>query len=242
MLIDSAEFKESTGHENPGQMPYESEVFVARSVSLGAFQLSPSLINEIADFVPVPIGSDTSIPDALKDKIQVMDGSFFIGSNSANPEIGDMRVRFSAANPTDISVIAVQYGTSFKPYIAKAGGRIELLQPGTHTAEEMIQQAQESNKMLTLILRIVGFIIMLIGFNAVFKVLSVLADVIPFLGNVVGFGTGVVAFMLSVTLTLITMAIAWLFYRPLLGIGLLVIAGVLIVVLKLKLGKVKTTA
>jgi hypothetical protein len=58
------------------------------------------------------------------------------------------------------------------------------------------------------------------------KPLSVFADVIPLLGSVVGAGAGVIAFLLAAAGSLITISIAWIFYRPLLGIGLLALAGV----------------
>ena len=60
--------------------------------------------------------------------------------------------------------------------------------------------------------------------------------------NVVEFGTGIVAFVLALTVWLLTVAIAWLFYRPVLGIGLIMLAVALIVVLKMKLGKAKIAA
>ncbi len=74
---------------------------------------------------------------------------------------------------------------------------------------------------------------MMIGFNMVFKVASVLADVIPVLGGVVGAGTGIIAFLLAACLSLVTIAIAWVFYRPVLGVTLLVLAiGLIVLVIK----------
>jgi hypothetical protein len=49
----------------------------------------------------------------------------------------------------------------------------------------------------------------------------VLADVIPPLGAVVGFGTGALAAVLTVLVAPVIIAIAWLFYRPLVGIAIL---------------------
>ena len=88
----------------------------------------------------------------------------------------------------------------------------------------MIQQAQESNRILTWILRLVGFLLMLAGLNMIFKLLSVVADVLPILGDIVGAGMGIISFLLAAVLSLITIAIAWIFYRPLLGIVLVVVA------------------
>jgi len=57
----------------------------------------------------------------------------------------------------------------------------------------------------------------------IFKPLSVVADVVPFIGSIVGMGTGIVAFALSAPLSLVTIAVAWIFYRPILGVALLVV-------------------
>jgi hypothetical protein len=167
---------------------------------------------------------------------------FYIGADPASPQIGDTRIHFMVAKPTEVSVIAKQAGHTFEPYGTKAGGTIELLQTGVHTAEEMIQSAQESNKMLTWLLRLLGFILMLVGLNMILKPLSVIADVLPILGTIVGAGTGIIAFLLAAVLSLLTIAIAWIVYRPLLGIILLVVAVGLVLAVRGKLKSAGTAA
>jgi hypothetical protein len=53
----------------------------------------------------------------------------------------------------------------------------------------------------------------------------VLADVIPFVGSLVGAGTGLASFLLAAMGSFVTIAIAWVFYRPVLGIALLLVAA-----------------
>ena len=152
-------------------------------------------------------------------------------------------MKFKIVKPVKVSVIAKQSGNSFEPYHTKSGGgSIELLQSGVHSADAMIKQAQESNKMMAWILRLVGFILMLVGLNMMFKLLSVLADVLPILGDIVGVGTGIISFLIAGTLSLLTIAIAWIFYRPLLGILLIVAAGGLTAAVIWKLKGAKATA
>lgn len=142
-----------------------------------------------------------------------------------SPQVGDMRITFKVARPAEVSVIAKQVGNTFEPYAAKTGGTVELLQTGVHTADAMIQKAQADNKMITWILRFAGFILMFLGLTLIFKPLSVIADVLPILGTIVGAGTGIISFLLAGILSLVTIAIAWIVYRPLLGI-LLIAASV----------------
>ncbi|MCI5225462.1 MAG: hypothetical protein D3918_02100, partial [Candidatus Electrothrix sp. AX2] len=137
-----------------------------------------------------------------------------------------------------------QEGSKLRPYHARAGGDIELLQIGEHSAEAMFQKAQTDNKILTWILRAAGFLLMMIGLSMIFKVFSVLADVLPFLGNIVEAGTGFIAFLLAAVLSLITIAIAWIVFRPLLGIILLAVAVGLTVLIstKVRASKAKKTS
>jgi len=167
-----------------------------------------------------------------------------LGQEPASPQIGDTRITFQSVNPTDVSLIAKQVNNSFEPYQTKAGGTIELLDIGTYSASEMFESAQASNRMLTWILRFVGIFLMFMGLNLILKPLSVIADVLPILGDIVGAGTGLISFLVAFVLSLTTISIAWIVYRPLLGIVLIVISALVAYSIKTKLSKakVKSTA
>lgn len=240
-LIHSEHFKQPDGHQNPAAMPFTPIEQIADHVSLDAFTLSPALIDKITPFEPLRIGPDTPLPEALKEAAHVYNAGFYIGTNMTHPQVGDARVNFEAVHPTDVSIIGKQSGTTFAPYDTKTGKSILLLQTGTHTADAMIEAAQASNKMMTWLLRLAGFLCMLLALNMIFKPLSVIADVLPIAGRIVGAGTGIVAVLVAAPLSLITISIAWIVYRPLLGIILLIVASGLAVALKGKLTSAKTT-
>ena len=61
------------------------------------------------------------------------------------------------------------------------------------------------------------------GFNFILGPLSVLADVIPLIGNIVGGVTFVVSLVMATGLSSLVAAIAWVFFRPMVGIPLLVV-------------------
>ena len=99
----------------------------------------------------------------------------------------------------------------------------------------MFQSAEDANTMWTWILRFVGWFIMYIGLKMIFKPLSVLGDVLPILGDFIGMGTGIIAFLISAAVALTVIAIAWVFYRPVLGIILLAAAiGLIVLLIKKK--------
>jgi len=240
-LNNSSNFKQAADHKNPPAMPYSEEKQIAPVVTLGAFDLSSSLVRKIDREQVYALGADTRIPESLQGKVKVVNASFYVGADPANPQIGDTRITFKVTPPTEVSVIAQQKGNSFGPYLATAGGTIELLQTGIHNAPEMIQKAQSDNTMMTWILRLVGFVLMMVGLNLIMKPLSVLASVVPFLGKLVEMGTGLIAFLLAASFSLVTIAIAWIYYRPLLG-GLLIAGAIgLIIVIKGKLDNKKAT-
>jgi hypothetical protein len=237
--ISSRDFKLAEGHQNPQTMPYQSEEQTAHTVRLGAFHLSPALVRRISTFKPLPLESSFPLPEALQGRA-VQDGSgLYIGNAPNAPQVGDLRIRFEAVYPVNVSIIAQQSRDSLTSYRSKVGGTIELLQVGQQSPDDMFQQAEEENKMLTWLLRFMGFGMMFFGLSMIFQVLSVTAAVLPFLGKIVATGTGLVSFLLASFLSLLTIALAWLFYRPLLGIALLVGAGLLLFALTGKLWSAK---
>jgi len=166
--------------------------------------------------------------------------TLFVGENQGQPQVGDLKIRFRYVAPQNVSVIAAQSMNGFEPYKTSRGGTILEIKTGLLSAEEMFAQAQASNRMITWLIRLGGFVLMGIGFGMLFRPLSVMGDVVPFIGNIIGAGTGFVGFLLAAILSLITIAIAWFVYRPVLGIGLLVFAGFLVYWLKTRVSRKKT--
>ena len=62
---------------------------------------------------------------------------------------------------------------------------------------------------------------MLIGFALLFSPLIALGDVIPFVGSLLGAGAVVVAIFLTAIAAPLVIASAWLWYRPLVALGVM---------------------
>ena len=231
--IDSSGFKEQ-GHDNPGVMEFESQKMQAANVTFGAFRLNESQIDHIgsAKQYAFPTGFVCKV-----ERVKVQGGTIYVPNaetrnNALNTRdvasqtrIGDMRVTFRVVYPHDVSLIAKQHGDTFVAYTAKNGKKLSYLEDGVKDAAEMFQTARTNNAIMTWLVRIGGFLMMFIGLSMVFKPLSVLADVLPILGDIVEMGMGLVAGLIAFICSLVTIAIAWLFYRPVLGIILLAVAG-----------------
>lgn len=234
--VDSSKFKVQEGHQNPGSMPYKKETFQAKDVKAGGFELPSSLVSSIGGAKTMALAGDAleKLPAELREKSQIQGNTIYVGEDPATPRIGDMKIEYSIVEPGTVSIVSQQSGNTLKPFPAGKGETIHRLQRGTHTADAMFTQAKAQAKNRTWIVRVVGFLLMTIGLALVFKPLSVLADVVPFIGDLVGAGMTLVAGCIALGLSLITISIAWLFYRPLIGVPLLVVGVAAIVFLLIK--------
>ena len=234
--IDSSDFKEQ-GHDNPGVIEFSGEEQLAANVTFGAFRLSEKQIGKIGSSraFAFPTNFTCALP-----RVQVKGNTIYVPNaetrnNALNnrdvatqTRIGDMRVTFSVIYPHDVSIIAKQKGDSFIDYTTKNGKKLNYLEDGIEDAAAMFETARTNNAIMTWLIRIGGFLMMFFGLSMVFKPLSVLADVLPLLGDLVEMGMGFVAGVIALICSIITIAVAWRFFRPVLAIILLVIAGALL--------------
>ena len=158
----------------------------------------------------------------------------YYGRVPGSPEVGDVRVTFEKVVPAKVTVMAVVDGDSFKPFKAKNGKRFQTLVMGKKSGDEIIEAEKEANNMWTWALRIIGILMVIGGLKGIFGFIETILKVVPFIAGIFGWGVGLVCTIVGVAWSLIVIAIAWLFYRPLLGITLLVLAGFLVWVFAFK--------
>ena len=161
---------------------------------------------------------------------------------AAPAQIGDLRVKFTIIRPHKISIAAAQKGDTFTSYVASNDETIFLMSDGEKSAKQMFTSAEKGNSIMTWVLRIIGFLLMKAGFSSILRPLSVLGDVVPFIGNIIGAGIGIISTLVAFPLSLLVIAIAWLFYRPVVSIALLVAIGAGIFFLFKKIKEKKAAA
>jgi len=83
--------------------------------------------------------------------------------------------------------------------------------------------------MIKIICRVGGIILVIIGLLAIISPIQKVASYVPILGSIFNGVTSFIAILLGLAISIIDIAIAWIAYRPVLGIGLLVAAAVLII-------------
>lgn len=226
--IDSSGFQEQSNHQNPASMPIATEDFFPEQVGLGDFVLTDALLSQAEKFEKFPIKSENIAATSELErigKVSVVAGSYYVGADPQKPTVGDLRVAFEIVPLGDVSVLARQVGETFEPFSVRDIGSIETLYLGNVSAKEMFAGERAANSTLTWILRGVGFVLMFVGLLAVSAPLPVIASVLPLAGDLIGAGVALVMFLIALALTIGTIAITWIVIRPLLGIGLLILAG-----------------
>ena len=240
-LIDSASFAHPEGHDNPADFLFGEKEVMADEVFVGAFRIPPNRARYIGSPIDLPaeLHPAAGLPTNI---VKTAHGWYLPGARNGtaqDPQIGDERVVFRHVPPCDVSFIAQQIGSTIATYPTKTKA-LFIHENGIHSSAEMFSNQRKANSMLTWLLRLLGFILISGGVKMILAPLVVLASVLPFLGRIVGFGTGFVAFLVGLIVSLLTIAISWLAYRPLIGIPLLVAVVALIVFLVRKVKAAKT--
>ncbi len=223
--IDSSKFKKP-GYNNPA-MRFSSDSWQARLVKLGAFRLSSSLISQITSGEKISLDQATfnKLPANVRTGSVLNDGGIYAGKNPSDPQVGDLRISFSLVKPQEVSVLSKQQNNTFEAFRTSQDTEINRVMAGNRSIENMIAEMQKENVMKTWLIRLGGFLMMFIGLGMIFKPISTFGDVVPVVGSILSMGTGVIAFVIALVCSLITIAIAWIVYRPILGIILLLIGG-----------------
>lgn len=225
---DSSTFQQPAGHQNPVP-PIKDARFGAETASFGAFTLDRAVLDQVSAETPLAVTAEqaAAAATALSRPVSVKEGGFYVGANPAAPQAGDMRVTYLVAPQRSVlSIIGAQTSDTLRPYPTKAGGSILMVHAGPVSADQMFAQARAANQTMSWILRGVGLAVLIAAFGMVLGPLGVLADVVPLFGAIVRMGTGFIAGAAGVIVSAVVIAAAWIVYRPLLGVGLLAIAGV----------------
>ncbi|NXW71515.1 TMM43 protein, partial [Hirundo rustica] len=173
---------------------------------------------------------------------------FYAGLSGDDPHLGSaaevslqMFLYFASSLPNSltskyfslsskVTVIARQRGDQLVPYHTKSGDVLEILYPGYLSVEEVFQKEQESNTVKTWALRAAGWLSMFVGISLMTRIFYTLVDWFPVVRDLVNVGLKAFALCVASSLTLLTISVGWLFYRPLWALLLALLSIVPIVV------------
>lgn len=240
-LIDSDEFEKRKKHNNPKVIPFNEYNIKSRKVNIGVYQLSPTLITGVNHYEAYENIKLDSLKYENAKLIYDKNNSptIYLGDGDINkPKIGDIIVSFDIVpvNKT-YSIIAQQQKESFCPFKTASGTTIEIISKGIHSSEEMFGAEHSSNNIMTWLYRFASLLMLYFGIKNIFNPLVVLAEIIPFLGKLLDMGISLFAGVLAFILAFITIAIAWIVHRPIVGASLVLIALIIGIVFYIKASK-----
>ncbi len=240
-LIDSDQFEKRKKHKNPKVIPFNEYNIQSRKVNIGVYQLSPSLITGVNHYKAYENINLDSVNYKNAKLIYDKNNSptVYLGDGEINkPKIGDIIVSFDVVPvDDDYSIIAQQQKKSFTPFKTASGTTIEVITKGIPSSDEMFGAEHSSNNIVTWLYRLGGLLMLYFGIKNIFNPLVVLAEIIPILGKLLDMGISLFAGVIAFILAFITIAIAWVFHRPILGISLLAIALIVGIVFYVKASK-----
>ncbi|XP_070706763.1 transmembrane protein 43 [Pempheris klunzingeri] len=227
-LINSRNFDKEIGHQNPSAMAVESVTVVAPEVKVGPFILSKGLVEQINNFETLSLRDFPAFN--LDPFLSIDDDYFYHTQHPRRPEVGDVRVRFSFAGLTDetsrlgapqtVSIVAMQRGEQLMPFKTKSGDPLEILYLEELSAEEVFAKEHQYNSMKTWGLRAAGWALMFLSIQLTMRIIYTLVDWVPILRELVAVGLKIFALCVSCSLSLLTIGVAWLYYRPLVAVAL----------------------
>lgn len=248
-LINSANFFNKDPNQdrnNPSAFPFEELRLEADPILIGdTVELGSQAIGYVNWFEYLSVVdynmSLSNVPDTQKLKTFGQKGYYYGNGTDSSPQVGDTRITFEYVPPDTISIIALYTGQNgLNSYTTSRGGSLLLIKQGTFTSDELFVEADEDNTTLAWILRVVGFLIMVFSITLMLQPLATAVDIIPFVGDCMQSGMEccifpTIAVLIAIPLSLFTIGLAWLAYRPIIAVPLVVGCGVLIVCICMRL-------
>lgn len=213
-LIRSTRFEQRSFHTNPPSLPLTSAQFRAEAVVLSMNELDPALVDALPatrEWRP-----DRDGPVRTARLVFARAGDWLYSGDPISPKIGDVRVRFAAAPPGLLSVVAEQDGRRLVPFRTFGGGTVALAAYGDVDADEMLRAASIADWREAWAMRGFGAMAVLLGTLFAMPLLST-----TFGGNAAFHGRRRVGtmLMLAAGLAAAVCAISWMGARILLQLA-----------------------
>lgn len=231
-IVDSDDFNTKNGHVNPteSEIKYFGERFTTdEDLKVGAFTLDDGFKAILSSDKSVNIPEGATIPEGYT----IYNDRYITNAEDMNsPEVGNIRIHYTINDSKDVSVLGKQVGSTITSYTSKNNKTYKELYNGTKNSADMINTIESGNKMSKWIFRVLGAILVCLGMSMVLSPLTTLIGYIPFLGKIVNGAIGAVSSFVGIAISLIVIGIAWLVFRPIIGIILLVVSVGLVILAK----------
>jgi len=133
-LIDSSTFHHSDGHTNPPQVEYQGLTVVGNGARLGAYTLSPAVIDALPTLDELPLDAT----DARRAEGELSNNRIHLHEDPQEPQLGDQRLFYRVLSPSVLSVMAVQDDGHFRAWEHDPSRPVLLAHQGSMTATELV--------------------------------------------------------------------------------------------------------
>lgn len=205
---NSSTFKQSAGHQNPNKrIPDYSDRVSQAKIGIYALDMRP---------LQLPRGERLALrPDRLQlnRNIQLAGNYLFQGNGSLNnPDVGDLRMQYWVLPNRARATVFGRLADDNRLGVYRQGGDrfFRLLLGGRSQA---IQTMRTEHRVLTWVLRGVGFLMMWFGLIFAASPISTFLDVLPFLGDLAEMITGFASFFVALILSAITIVVSILLHN-----------------------------
>ncbi len=248
--INSNDFYESNGHNNPSTWKYTSQEWEKHPITLWVYTLTTAFVNQLSNYTNINLGEQNiNIPaeytniinngsvednnnsylywesENASSDFHVQNDYIYIGKDSSNPTVWDLRISFSSVKTWAISIVWKQLWNELTSYTTSNWRSIALLQHGNVTAEDMFIKAQKDNQAMTWMIRFIWLLLMFCGFSMMLQFVETIAKVIPFLSKIAWAWTKLIALAATIVVGFVTIWLAWIAVRPVVWICCLVVAA-----------------
>lgn len=239
---NNSEFFHESGHDNPS-MPYEGETFLANDVMIGSYSLSKDMVALFGTDAVLALTSCEETCEYSLPTGYIVSGNYITNSsNLSTPEIGDVRISYVYNNDKEASVLGKQSGSSIVPYISDQNKEVAKIDSGIVSGEEMINEIESSNNVFKWVMRLIGLLLLMIGFAALLNPIATITSFIPLIGKSIGGFISLIGSLMGLGCGLLIIAVAWIRFRPLIGIGLLLVVGIITALVITMIKKKKASA
>ncbi|XP_021943243.1 transmembrane protein 43 homolog isoform X2 [Folsomia candida] len=196
-------------------LPVQSEIRVNPHVYLGDYRLGAELKDKFNSFVQFTSGERPHPQQEVKMHM----GLYLHSADIWNPSVGDVRVQFSFAGPSNtyVSIIAMQVGDELRPFTTETGAKIAFLHEGKQHYADMLHKEHSSTTMECWMYRSAAFVATIFGTCMASRILVFINRRNSVIRNLMWMGPNKFSTVAAIFACLTITGIIWFSHKPLMG-------------------------